>query len=103
MRASRHGGQVSEHYIHSVDRVGVDGLVELQGLGYPTARKNLMEQVPAHRGHELHADLKWPVFSPLSWQSHIQVHLHSHTNTGNGQGVWAVHHRLRPANLEESF
>lgn len=70
-----HGRQVAEDHVHSMHRVGADGLVQLQGFWHPTTSQDLMKQVPADQRHKLDADLEGPVLPSLSWQSNIQVDL----------------------------
>lgn len=70
-----HGGQVSEHHVHCVHRVGADRLVQLQRLRHAASGQHLMQQVPADQRHKLNGDFKRSVFAPFSWQRDIQVHL----------------------------
>lgn len=70
-----HGGQVSEHHVYGVHRIGADRLVQLQGLGHAASCQHLMQQVPADQRHKLYGDFKRSVFAPFSWQRDIQVHL----------------------------
>lgn len=70
-----HGGQVPEHNVHRVHRVGADGLVQLQRLGHAASGQHLMQQMPADQRHKLNGDFKRPVFTPFSRQRDVQIHL----------------------------
>lgn len=80
--SSLHGGQVSQHNIHCVYRVGADGLVQLQGLRHAAASQHLVEHMPADQRHKLDGNFEGAIFPPLTWESDIQVHLRKKKEEG---------------------
>ena len=65
--SSLHGGQVSQDHVHCMDRVGADGLVQLERLRHAAAGQHLVEHVPADQRHKLDGHLEGTIFPSLTW------------------------------------
>lgn len=70
-----HGGKVSQHHVDCMNRVGADGLVQLQGFRHAAARQHLVQHVPADQRHEAYGHLERAIFASLARQGDVQVHL----------------------------
>lgn len=68
---SLHGGQVSQHDIHSMNWVGADGFVQVHWLTNNTPCQDFMQHVPADQRYKLNGDFKWAVLPTVTWQGNI--------------------------------
>ena len=66
---------MSEHHVDGVDRVGAQGLVQVQGLGHPAALQHLVQHVPADQRHKLDGHLEGSVLASFARQRDVQIHL----------------------------
>lgn len=88
--SSLHRREVSQHYVHCMNGVGADGLVQLQRFRHAAPSQHFVEHVPTDQRHKLDGNFKGSIFPALAWKSDIEVHLNKTKRAKEGLKVWLV-------------